>query len=358
MANINFMAVANKELNQVNNTYINSRYAPQGQEKVGKPFLAYKEFGGRFTDYRPSGAVESTWKKEFNLPTNTNFFRTSVENDAINLGNAQNSSWVYQTQTLSNVGNYNLCNTNSDCDALPGTTCNRNYENWPDAHGNQSGSYCSKTYYPELTQNGNPVGPQGGGTYHRLLTNQNGIGKACTTNNDCGQGYYCNNEYDFQGSNLQQTGYCSMKYTCPDGSTKYLGTPYNSGIPLVPPSEQNNGGKGYPSKEVCLNDALAQQDCVRADNNRWYAVYPGYCPIPSNLRKGGQKFSSVRTSNQQTVNQGFRIPSFATNQASSTGSKVQAFSTAWNQPSSVKDGTNEALAYSMSINPLPKNLYD
>lgn len=358
MANINFMAVANKELQNINNTYLNSRYAPQGSDKIGKPFPAYKEFGGRFTDYRPSGATESTWKKEFNLPTNTNFYRTSVENDAINLGNDTNSAWVYQTQTLTNVGNYLLCNSTSDCEALPGTTCNRNYENWPDAHGNQSGSYCSKTFYPELQQNGNPVGPQGGGSYHRLLTTQGGIGKACTTDSDCGQGYSCNNEYDFQGSNLQQTGYCGMKYTCPDGTTKFLGTPYNSGIPQTPPPHQNANGQGYPSKEVCLNESLAQQDCVRADNNRWYAVYPGYCPIPPNLRKGSQKFSSVRTSTQQNLNQGFKIPAFATNQSSSTGSKIQAFSTtSWNQPSSVNDGTNEALAYSMSINPLPKNLY-
>lgn len=360
MANINFMAVAKKELEQQNNTYINSRYAPVGNEKVGKPFPAYKEFGGRLTDNRPAGSVESVWKKEFNLPTNNNFFRTSVIGDAINLGNTANASWVYQTQTLSNAGNYMLCNSTSDCEALPGTTCNRNYENWPDAHGNQTGAFCSTTFYPELRENNMPVGSGGGGVYNRLTVNQGGIGRECYNNSDCGSGYECNNEYDIYGSNIQQTGYCAMKYQCPDGTTKFLGTPYNSSIPQPPPPQQNMNGQGYPSKEMCTNEMLAQQDCVRANNGRWYAVYPGYCSIPSNLRTNGQKYSSVRTTGYNELKQGFKIPSFATNRQSNMGgSNVQAFQTTWNTSSSLKNenGSEEAFQYSMAMNPIPKNLY-
>lgn len=352
----NFMAAANTELKKVNNTYLNSRYAPTGNDTTGKPFLNYKEFGGRMTDWRSSGLKESTWKKEFNLPTNTNFFRTSVEADALNLGNTENEAWVARTQTLGNLGSTLACNSTADCDAWPGTTCNRNYENWSDAHGNQSGSFCSNTFYPELKQNGKAVGSRGGGVYKRKLTNQGGVGRACSSDVECGEGYSCNNEYDFNGSNVQQTGYCGMKYTCPDGSTNFLGTPYNSGIPQPPPSDQNEGGKGYSTKEMCLNNSLSQQDCVKGGNNRWYAVYPGYCKVPSNLRQGGKPYGNVRTSSPNSINQGFRIPAYATNNASSTGSSVQAFAT-WNIPSGVKDGSTEALQYSMSSNPVPKNLY-
>jgi hypothetical protein len=37
-------------------------------------------------------------------------------------------------------------------------------------------------------------------------------------------------------------------YQCPDGA-HYLGYPYNSGIPIVPPPGQNNEGRGYSNEE-------------------------------------------------------------------------------------------------------------
>ena len=353
MATTNFMASANKELKSFNNTYTNSRYAPIGNQTTGKPFPAYKDFGGRFTDWRPSGLKESTWKKEFNLPTNDNFFRTAVTADALNLGNAENSDWVARTQTLANVADTIGCNSDADCDAWPNTTCNLQYENWPDAHGNQSGGYCANVIYPELGPN---IGPSGGGQYNRKLANEGGIGRACSSDAECGQGYHCNNEYDFIGTNLQQTGYCAKKYTCPDGKTHFLGTPYNSGIPKVPPTEQNMNGQGYGSKETCLNSASAQQDCIRSGNGKWFAVYPGYCGVGTRLREGNNPQGNVRTTSPNVQRQGFTIPEYATNNASNIGSKVQAFTT-WNIPSGVKDGSSEALQYTMSINPMPKNLY-
>jgi hypothetical protein len=182
MSSVNFMASANKELQSFNNTYTNSRYAPTGNQTTGKPFPSYKEFGGRLTDWRSSGSRESTWKKEFNLPTNNNFFRTAVTADALNLGNSDNASWVSSTQTLGNVVGSLGCNNNADCGPYSGTTCNSNYENWPDAHGNQSGGYCATTIYPEL----GGVGPSGGGKYNRKLANEGGIGRGCTTNAECG----------------------------------------------------------------------------------------------------------------------------------------------------------------------------
>ncbi len=353
MASTNFAASANKELQSFNNVYTNSRYAPTGNQTTGQPFPNYKEFGGRLTDWKSSGLKESTWKKEFNLPTNNNFFRTAVTADALNLGNAENDAWVSRTQTLANVGDTLSCNNNADCDAWKGTTCNGQYENWPDAHGNQSGGYCATTIYPELGEN---VGPNGGGQYNRKLTNQGGIGRACTSDNECGQGYSCNNEYDFNGSNIQQTGYCAKTFKCPDGKKHFLGTPWNSGIPQVPPSEQNMNGQGYGSKEMCNNYATPQQDCVKSGNGKWFAVYPGYCGVPTSLRDGGQPTGNVRTTSPNNQKQGFRIPAYATNKSSSMGSKVQAFTT-WNIPSNTADGSTEALQYSMATNPMPKNLY-
>jgi hypothetical protein len=350
----NFMASANKELQSFNNTYTNSRYAPTGNQTVGKPFPNYKDFGGRLTDWKSSGLRESTWKKQFNLPTNDNFFRTAVISDATNLGNDETDAWVARTQTLANVGSTKGCVNNSDCEAWSGTTCNGQHENWSDAHGNQSGGYCATTIYPELGPN---VGPGGGGKYNRKLTNQGGIGRACVTDTECGQGYSCNNNYNFNGSNIQQAGYCAQTFKCPDGKQHFLGTPWNSGIPRPPPVDQNMNGQGYGSKESCNNYAMPQQDCVKSENNKWFAVYPGYCGVPSSLREGDKPNANVRTASVSTQNKGFRIPAYATNKASSTGTRVHAFTTWDNSHSETKDGSTEALQYSMSINPMPKNLY-
>jgi len=353
MASTNFMASANKELQSFNNVYTNSRYAPTGDQTTGKPFPSYKEFGGRLTDWRSSGLKESTWKKEFNLPTNDNFFRTAVTANALDLGNTETDAWVASTQTLSNVGGTLACSNDADCGSWGGTTCNANYENWPSSHGNQSGGYCSKTFYPEL---GSGVGPNGGGQYNRKLANQGGIGRGCSSDNECGQGYSCNNEYDTFGSNLQQTGYCAQTYDCPDGKKHFLGTPWNSGIPKPPPSEQNNGGQGYVNKETCNNFAMPQQDCVKSANGKWFAVFPGYCGVPPSLRVGNNPTGDVKTTSRSNAQQGFRIPAYATNNSSSMGTRLQAFTT-WNTPSNVQDGSTEALQYSMSLDPMPKNLY-
>ena len=353
----NFMTSAHTELQKVNNTYLNSRYAPTGNQTTGIPFMNYKTYGGRMTDWRPAGLQESTWKQQLNLPTNTNFFRTAITSDAINLGNTQNEAWVARTQTLGNLGSTFACNSTADCGAWDGTTCNKNYENWSRAHGNQSGSYCSQTMYPELKlEDGEAASSHGGGVYDRKLTNQGGIGRGCSTDKDCGNGYSCNNSYDIQGANLQQTGYCAMSYKCPDGTSHFLGTPYNSGIPQVPSSEQNENGKGYNTLEACKSQASAKQDCVKGSSQRWYAVYPGYCGVPTNLRQNNKSYGNVSTSSPSTVNKGFKIPAYATNHSSSIGSKVQSFTT-WNNPGSLQTGSSEALKYSVSINPMPTNLY-
>lgn len=343
----NFAAAAYQELGQNNNTYINSRYAPQGNQEVGMPFPLFRQPAYYFTQWGPSPDTESTWKKQFNLPTNTNLFRRAVEGDAINLGNQQLNAWVYRTQTLGNNGDTIFCTNNQDCSPWPGTTCNSNYENWPDAKGNQSGSFCSYTVYPELE----------GGGYHRKNANQGGIGKNCRTDQDCGEGYRCNNQYDIQGRSIQQAGYCSQMYTCPDGSQRYMGYPYNSGIPQPPPPHQNRNGQGYPTYDDCLDNALGQQNCVTGPGGAWFAVYPGYCPVPPSKREGGNPQGSIPSTQPQEAQMGFVIPAYATNMASKTGGeKVASFNTAWAQPQQIQDGTTGALQYSLSINPIPPNM--
>lgn len=339
-----FMSALQQHNQSIDNTYTNSRYAPLGNQTVGDPFPMYKQFGGNLTDWRPAGSRNSTAVKEYNLPTNTNFFRQALTQDAISFGNTNNAAWVSQTQALTNVGNPLLCNNNDDCKAYPGTTCNRNYENWPDAKGNQSGAYCSQTVYPELANGG----------YHRKNVLQGGIGRACRSNGDCGEGYSCNQTVDFVGKNVQQTGYCAQQYQCPDGSVHYLGYPYNSGIPQPPARDQNRGGQGYQTKEECTKYANAQQDCVRSEGGAWYATYPGYCPVPATMRQGGPR-GPIGMSSAGEVQGGFSIPAYATNGSSGWGGRHAGFES-WRINGSVGDSSGsmqEAWNYARSLDPNP-----
>ena len=346
----NFAAATQTEIGQFNSVYTNSRYAPTGNQTVGLPFPAYKEFGGRFTDWYPSGSTNSTIRKQMNLPTNNNFFRTGFINDGVQYGNESNQAWVNQTQMLGNVGNEMLCTSNDDCRQFgfgDDVVCNSNYQNWTDAKGNQSGGYCAKTVYPELTAEG----------YFRKDINQGGIGRACTTNSDCGDGYSCNNQVNaFGGNNQRSTGYCAQTYQCPDGSSHYLGYPDGSGIPIPPSRDQNNKGQGYSSQDQCSQNALAQQNCVRGPNGNWFAVYPGYCPVATNLREGGNPRGATRSSSPNDIRTGFSIPPYATNNGSQWGGQrpTMAF-TSWNLPSAIQDGSTEAWSYARSLNPKPPN---
>lgn len=327
-----------------NQTYTNSRYAPTGNQKVGLPFPMYKEYGGRFTDWRSSAYQTSTWKKQFGLPLNTNFLRTSITQDSVNLGNEHNTSWVAETQTLKNVTSSLGCNNNTDCDSQPHTTCNINYDNWNTAYGSQPGGYCSTTVYPEIkNQLGQSVlSGQCGTSYVRKHGMDGGIGKQCQTDGDCAQGYFCNNQYDFVGSNIQQSGYCSMKYQCPDGSEQFLGTPWNSGIPIPPARDQNAGG-GYTSYEKCMEHAESTQNCVSMCDGKWIATYPGYCGITKSLR---DQAGYTRTSGAGAIDRGFEIPAFATNRSS-----------VWGESAMSRAGSEqEPLDYIRRLDPIPPNL--
>lgn len=336
-----FQAAALNSIENANeNDYVNARYAPVGGETVGKPFPLYKDYAGRFTDWTSNAQTSSNIKRQMNLPTNNNLFRNTQTNDGVSIQNNQNTAWMYRTQTLANNGEMMACVNNADCASWKGTTCNPNYQSWSDAKGNQ-GNYCSITHYPELAS----------GRYDRKDAIHGGIGKACTNNSDCAIGYSCNNDTDIFGKNVQQTGYCSQTYECENG-THHMGYPYNSGIPLPPPPEQNNGGRGYRTKEQCNNVKLAQQDCVRDNSGNWFATYPAYCPVPTNMRSNGSPYGSLPSSSLSTIKKGITIPAYASNKSSEIEQPLGAFS-AWNINSSsdAKSGMSEPLRYELSINP-------
>ncbi len=328
-----------------NNQYVNARYAPTGSETVGKPFPLYKDYGGRMTMWNSQASALSTIKKQMNLPTDTNAFRRGMISDAIGLGNDSLTNWVYGSQSLGNSSfDSKFCTSDADCTEYgKNYTCNSNYEPYPDSHLNQSGSICSYTVYPELN----------GEKYTRKFTEEGGIGKSCNTDNDCGSGYECNNSTDIFGKNVQQTGYCAQTYVCPDKKKRYIGYPYNSGIPVLPSRTQNNNGEGYSSKSKCLDNALSQQDCVEK-NNKWFAVYPGYCPPIPSLRENSPQ-GALRTTSPTEKQNGFTIPAYANfNSSSLGGSKSENTAGpvgAFGAFSSQQTGMREPLQYSLSINP-------
>jgi hypothetical protein len=336
-----FAAAAFRDVNQANqNDYVNARYAPTGNQSVGMPFPLFRQSADYLTDWTPAGQTSSNLKRQANLPTDNTLFRNTLQADGVSIANKQNNAWLYRSQTLTNNGDPIACRNNTDCSSWPGTTCNSQFMSWPDAKGNQ-GNFCSMTKYPEMA----------GGVYTRKNTNQGGIGKACSTDNDCGSGYSCNNITDMFGKNVQQTGYCSQVYQCPDGA-HYLGYPYNSGIPIIPPSGQNNDGRGYSSEEECRHNKMAQQDCKQNSVGNWFATYPGYCSVVTNLRSNDHPQGMLPSSSMATQDNGITIPSYATMAGSAIGKPLQAF-TSWNINSSPinTQQMSDPMSYELSINP-------
>lgn len=336
-----FQQAAFSELEQANqNDYVNARYAPTGNQTIGMPFPLFRQPASYFTEWTPAGQASSNLKRRMNLPTNNTLFRNTQQADGVSLANKQNKAFVFRTQTLANNGDPIACRNNTDCASWPETTCNGQFMSWPDAKGNQ-GNFCSITKYPELES----------GTYYRKTTVEGGIGKACTNDNECATGYSCNNVTDMFGKNVQQTGYCSQVYQCPDGP-HFLGYPYNSGIPIVPPAGQNNQGRGYNTKEQCSHNKLAQQDCKQDLSGNWFATYPGYCPVVSNLRSGDHPAGMLPSSSMSSQNSGIVMPGFATSGGSAIGKPLSAF-TSWNINASPVNSQqmSDPLSYELAINP-------
>lgn len=345
----NFALAASHNLADINTTYTGPRFTPMNGAKVGAPFPFYKDTGARMTQWNSSASSLSTLKKQMNLPTDTTAFRNGMINDAIGIGNGSLTGFVYNSQLLGNQSVDNrFCTSDADCQPYgPQYHCNSNYESWPDSYGSQSGSVCSATQYPELS----------GGSYQRAMADNGGIGKSCVTDGDCNTaaGYSCNDTVDLFGKNLQQTGYCAMKYVCPDGTPKFLGTPYNSGVPIAPPVGQNRGGAGYNSKADCSAAALPMQDCAPDAAGRWFATYPGYCPVGPSLRQGPSGQGALRVTSPQQAASGFVIPAYQN--ALASGGLGSSKSNAFAQEAFHRGGGggSQALQYSLLINPRVPN---
>lgn len=323
-------------------TYRNARFASMNNDNIGMPFPAFREYAGRFTQWQPTALSMSTISKQMNLPTDTTALRNGLTNNAIGIGNNSLDNWVYTTQTLANPSFDTMyCTNNDDCKQFgPTFSCNSNFQSWNDVYGNQQGSVCNETKYPELDS----------GTYTRKTLQEGGIGKQCQTDNDCGSGYRCNNETDIFGKNIQQTGYCSQTYDCGDGITRFLGYPYGSSVPIAPAKTQNNNGQGYNTLNECNKNANAQQNCVQL-NSKYYATYPGYCPTAPTLRKDGAQ-GALLNSGESEILAGFQIPAYGTNMGSSMGGLKQSMMNL--NPAKKTSGMSEPFKYEMMINPRPK----
>jgi hypothetical protein len=329
------------------NDYVNARYAPVGNQTVGIPFPAFKDYGGRFTQWQPSSLSMSTLKKQMNLPTDNTTFRQGLTQNAIGVGNKGLDNWVYGTQTLANQSlDTMFCTSQEDCSPFGRNfSCNSNYEQWDTAFGNQSGSVCSFTAYPEIDS----------GSYMRKGASEGGIGKTCTSDNECGSGYSCKNTSDPFGYSTQ-LGYCAMTFNnCPDGRLRHLQYGTNSGLPLSPPPNQNNGGTGYSSMKECKENAMPLQHCKQLGSS-YFAVYPGYCNVPPLLRTDGNPQGAIASAPKSVANKGFAIPAYGTNMSSNWGSqgsdKFSALS-AFNNKQNTMQGPFQ---YELSINPKPSNM--
>lgn len=342
-----FQTAANNELNKINSDdYVNARFAPNGNQTEGSPFLAYKEFGGRFTDWTPNSQTVGNMKNEMHLPTNNSLFRNAQINNGVSIQNDQNTAWLYRTQTLANNGGVRSCVSDVECSQFPGTTCNSNYQDWDDVKGNQ-GNFCSKTFYPELES----------GIFNRKNVSQGGIGKACNTDNDCGSGYSCNNDVNIFGKNVKQTGYCSQTYDCGGSSKRHLAYPEGSGTPVPPPPEQNNYGKGYTTAKQCNNNKSPGQHCVADSSGRWFATYPGFCPVSREMtHSGATPLGALSRSSASSISNGIGIPAssmFGSLKSSNHSQPKQLGSfSAWNNSESDKQNSDisSPLQYEMSIN--------
>lgn len=342
MSQGHFAQAAFANLNSMDkSSYTGPRFAPVGNQVVGDPFPLYNQGAYMFTDYTPAGQTSSNQMRQMNIASNNTLARNTLQKAGVAVANSQNVATVFRTQTLGINGDPIACVSDKDCSAWPGTTCNTQFSSWNDSYGNQ-GNYCSTTYYPELAS----------GTYSRKLTNEGGIGKGCNTDRDCGENYFCNNETDPFGKNIQQTGYCSMIYDCGDGKRHYLGTPYNSGIPITPSSEQNNHGRGYDTQEECVQNIVGVQQCTQDQNGRWFAVYPALCPVPNNLRSGSNPRGQLARTSTHSLNSGITMPGYVNTQSSSITKPLSAFAS-WNINAEA-DNMNSMqgpLDYELSINP-------
>lgn len=294
-------------------------------DNQGNPFMNYKQPANFMTDNFPEGTRSGTYANQLNVAFDNTEQRGYMTEQGVPLQNNANKDWVFTNSTLGNPSFSGLsCTSDSDCvqynTGNVRYSCNSNYQPWQDAKGNQPGSTCVPTVYPELDF----VDPDGNKKYSSNY-GSGGFGQQCTTDNDCTGGYVCNPPVDSEFASTTdvagQKGYCTLKYKC-GSETRYLPVTYNSDIPFFPfePKQNNNNGQGFPSEEACLNGLTPVQDCVE-QGGKWFRVYPGYCPVTNDYRQGGQALGQFSTSKKNEIEKGIILPSgFTDSKPSSIGS--------------------------------------
>jgi len=275
----------------------------------GKPFMNYKAPGAYMTDFTPAGNNISAVQGQLNMQADNTGVRNFMTTNGIPMQNNALQNWTYTIQSFSkpNFNTYS-CTSDGDCDQFNTEgikyTCNPNYLPWDMTKGNQPGPVCSRTVFPEIMWTNDGGAP----SYFRNL-GPGGITTQCYSDSECAEGYSCNmgTGVNFAESIQQasQTGYCAQPYECDDGETRYLSATYNNMIPMVNP-EQNNNGKGYKNQTECMAEATPLQRCVE-NQGSWYALFPGYCPIPAEYRNNSNPQGQLRNF-KTSKDSGFTIP--------------------------------------------------
>lgn len=316
------------------------------------PFINFRQPAVYNTQWSTVNQDASILALAANVPLDRVAQQSLMTGSGVKVMNNVLDKFTYATQTMDQPGfNINgVQQANSDAECPTGYTRNAHFKGWDEAVGQQTGPICSKTIYPELLW----VDENGNKQYNRKLQNEGGIGKSCVTNNDCGEGYECNNSTNTFGSNNQQTGYCAQTYMCGDGKKRYLGTPNNSLLPVVPSKDQNNNGKGYSSYDECDSNASPSQNCV-LHNGNYFAVFPAYCPIPAVARENKNPQGALNFNTP--AEDGFTIPAGLSNQLQHKygfGSSRALGALAASRTLSEDTGNDEPMAYIQSLNGVPE----
>ncbi len=282
----------------------------------GNPFMNFRDYAGRNTTNNAAGSRASITNSQMGVAFDSVQQRKFITEQGVTLQNSANDATTFNSMAMGNQSFSGLsCTSDSDC--LPFNkgnikySCNSNFSPWQDSKGNQPGAVCVPTVYPELdfvNEEGDKEfkGQWGPGMF----------GTACSSDNDCTGGYVCNPDTDSVfGATVDtagQKGYCTLKYQC-GTEERYLPTTWNNSIPFG--DNNNNDGQGFKSEAVCLGSGYSPaQDCVQ-QNNIWYRVYPGYCPITYDYRKGGVPQGALDSSSQtKQRNEGIKLSNGFANQ--------------------------------------------
>jgi hypothetical protein len=295
------------------------------------PFINFRSFGANLSGQTSSNLETNAIMSLAGNANNATRGMNNLSSTGVSTQNKANKQYTFATQTISNITPSSLlCTSDSGCIALGANyTCDPNYSDWKDSKGVQTGATCKYTVFPELMWTDKTGVSRS--EYNRKNADEGGIGASCKKDSDCADGYDCvtSSEEDIFGSGAQ-IGYCAQKYICPDNQVRYLQAGINATLPLNGLDQvqnQNNGGRGYRTKDECIDAMQPLQKCKQLGDS-WFAVFPGYCPLPVNRVTSKQQNLAQKESGQGISLSGGINGYSASVQGSSKGLKMMSMSTA------------------------------